>query len=158
MIACLVLGQVLGALVLGALICADCVGSSCARAAPVQAETRAREGAPFIVTVSSDNRGLVPAEGLAIELMAIKDNRCAVEVKCVWAGYAEITLQVSKAGAAAAPVIMGDLPAAQAGAASRAVYGPYRFELLGLEPANSMSKPVELSRYRARIQVTKLPG
>jgi hypothetical protein len=108
-----------------------------------------------VVTVSAGRRVAIPEEGLAIELVGVKDNRCAAEVKCVWAGYAEIALQVSKAGAAAAPVVIGNPTASKEATSAGASYGPYRFELLGLEPNNSIAKPVELSLYRARIQVTR---
>jgi hypothetical protein len=136
------------------LLCADCVGELCARES--QAPAPARESvAPYVVTVSAGRRVAIPEEGLAIELVGVKDNRCAAEVKCVWAGYAEITLQVSKSGAAAAPVVIGNPTASKESTSAGASYGPYRFELLGLEPNNSIAKPVELSLYRARIQVTR---
>src|SRR5258706_10384073 len=100
MIACTILGPAFAS-----LLCAQCVTGICAADSRAQAATP--QSPPYTVTVSLDRRVVIPEEALTIELKGVKDNRCAVEVKCVWAGYAEITLQVGKAGADAALVVIG---------------------------------------------------
>jgi hypothetical protein len=112
--------------------------------------------APYSVTVTLGKPAVISEEALTVELLAVKDNRCAVEVKCVWAGHAELTLQVSKPGTAAKALVIGTLAPASMNLPFEATYGSYRFTLLGLEPGNSLSKPVAQSDYRATIQVSKL--
>lgn len=148
MIECLLFGQALGA-----SLCADCVGSLCAAASQTPPAATAAHGREM--TVTSSTRALLPEEGLWAQLASIQDNRCAVEVKCVWAGYAVVTFRVGTGSEAPATVVIGD---PHPGAPAVATYGPYRFELVGLEPPNSMTKPPPLSSYRARLHVTKGPG
>ena len=97
----------------------------------------------------------VQDESLTVELLSVKDNRCAAEVKCVWAGYAELTLRVSRGGADAETVVVGTLPPEQKDAPRRGAYRSYRLSLDSLEPPNSMAKPVEPSTYRAMVTVTR---
>src|SRR5258706_15251934 len=80
------------------LLSALCVASACAGDPP--AEQPRRQSAPYTVTVALGKPAVIPEEALTVELLAVKDNRCAVEVQCVWAGHAEVTLQVSKPGTA----------------------------------------------------------
>ncbi len=112
--------------------------------------------APYTVTVQLGKPAVIPEEALTVELVAVKDNRCAVEVKCVWAGHAEVTLQVSKSGTAAKALVIGTLAPANMNLPFEATYGSYRFTLLGLEPGNSLANPVAQSAYRATVAVSKL--
>ena len=152
MIECFVLGQVFGA-----LVCAPCVVGACGGDPKGQAP--ARESSSYTITVSAGNAAVIPEEALTIELTGVKDDRCAVEVKCVWAGNADITLKASKPDAAPASLVIGTAaPPPQTGTPPEIAYGPYRFSVLGLEPANSMSKPVAQSVYRATLRVSKPSG
>jgi hypothetical protein len=150
MIECLVLGHVFGA-----LLCAPCVIGDCGAAPRAQAPKR--DTPSYTVTVSAGSRAAIPEEALTIELTGVKDDRCAAEVKCVWAGSADITLQVSKAGAAPASLTIATAaPPQQGGPTREPTYDSYRFSVVGLEPGNSMSKPVAQSQYRATVGVSKL--
>ena len=110
--------------------------------------------APYTVTVAVGAPATVPEEGLTIAVVAVKDDRCPVEVQCVWAGHAAVTLQVSKAGGSAEITIGTPAPASMK-LPSEATYGPYRFSLLSLEPGKSLSNPAPQSAYRATVQVSK---
>ena len=112
--------------------------------------------APYTVTVELGKPALIPEETLTVELLEVKDNRCAVEVQCVWAGHAEVMLQVRKPGAAPKALAIGTLAPANMNLPFEATYGSYRFTLLGLEPGNSLAKPVAQSLYRATVKVSKL--
>jgi len=148
MIECLVLGHVFGA-----LLCAPCVIGDCAGA---RAQAPERDSPSYTVTVSAGSRAGIPEEALTIELIGVKDDRCAVEVKCVWAGNADVTLQMIKAGAAPATLTIGTSAPPQGGTSREPTYDSYRFSVLGLEPGNSMAKPVAQSLYRATVKVSKL--
>ena len=120
------------------------------------AQPSRRQMAPYTVTLELGKPAVIPQEALNVELLEVKDNRCAVEVQCVWAGHAEVTLRVSKARTAAQALVIGTLAPASMKLPFEATYGSYRFALLGLEPGNSLSKPVAQSAYRATVQVSNL--
>ncbi|HUQ71123.1 MAG TPA: hypothetical protein VM165_16470 [Planctomycetaceae bacterium] len=117
--------------------------------------TRAPQSPPYTITISPGRRTEIPEEALAIELVDVNDTRCAVEVQCVWAGVAELTLRVSKGGGAAQSIVVGTLPPSPGNPSTPRTYGPYGISLLNLEPPNSMTKPVAQSQYRATLKVTK---
>jgi hypothetical protein len=109
---------------------------------------------PFAVTVALGKPVLSPEEALTVELLAVKDDRCALEVQCVWSGHAEVTLRVSKLGSDAKTLVLGTLAPAGMNLPPEATYGSYRFALLGLEPRNSLVRRVPQALYRARVQVS----
>jgi len=132
--------------------CAVCLTGTCdlmSRAAPPPAVP---VSASRTITVMADKPATIPEEALTVELVSVKDNRCAVEVQCVWAGYAEIVLRVSKGGGAPASVTIGT-PAPPSNSAPTRTYDGYRFGLVSLEPPHSMAKPVAQTSYRATITV-----
>ena len=126
--------------------------SACAESQ--RTETQAGQVAPYTVTVAIGAPASVPEEGLSISVVSIKDDRCPVEVQCVWAGHAGVTLQVSKGGAAAEITIGTPAPASMK-LPSEATYGPYRSSLVSLEPAKSLSNPAAQSAYQATVHVSK---
>ena len=142
------------AALVAALLSALCVASACAQ--NPTAEPPKRQLAPYTVTVALGKPAVIPEEALTVELLEVKDNRCAVEVQCIWAGHAEVTLQVSKAGAASKALAIGTLAPARMNLPFEATYDSYRFALLGLEPGNSLLKPAAQSAYRATVKVSKL--
>lgn len=109
--------------------------------------------APSTVTIELGRPARISEEGLLVELVAVKDDRCPVEVKCIWAGHAAVTLHVSKAGKAAEDIVVGTPAPASMNLPFEASYGPYRFTLVTLEPGNSLN-PVAQSAYRATVQVS----
>ena len=123
----------------------------------LSAEAPKTESSFYSVTVALGMSAVIAEESLAVELVSVKDNRCAVEVKCVWAGHAEITLRVGKPGAPGTLVVLGTLAPPSMHLPGETAYGSYRFSLLGLEPANSMSNPVAQAQYRSTIRVSKVP-
>ena len=141
------------ALLIANWFCAVCLTGTCDLHPRAETPTPAHYTmSPYTITVSMANPATVPEESLTVELLGVKDNRCPAEVQCVWAGYAEVALRVSKAGAAAGSVVVGALAPLSDGAAAR-TYGAYRFSLVSLEPRNSMSKPVPQALYRATLIV-----
>jgi hypothetical protein len=112
---------------------------------------------PYAVTVELGKPVVGPEGELTVELLAVKDHRCAVDVLCVWAGYAEVTLRVSKRGSDAKTLVLGTLaPKTPTDRHLETTYGTYRFALVNLAPGNSMSRPVAQSLYRAKVQVSQL--
>lgn len=112
--------------------------------------------APQVVTIELGKPARIAEAGLVVELVSVKDTRCPVEVRCLWAGHAEVTLQVSKPGQAAKAVVIGSPAPASMNLPFEAVYESYRFGLVTLEPANSQAKPPAQADYRATVQVSRL--
>ena len=132
--------------------CAVCLTGTCDLNPRAEAPKPALASRAHTISVSMERPATIPDESLIVELVGVKDNRCPTEVQCVWAGYAEVALRVSKAGAATGSVVVGAL-APPSGDASARTYGAYRFSLISLEPGNSMSKPVPQSLYRATLNI-----
>jgi hypothetical protein len=140
--------------------CAVCLTGTCELGAGAEARRAAAPSSPtsagYTITVSTEKRAEIPDESLTVELAEVRDNRCAAEVQCVWAGTAEIALRVSKAGAPPGPVVLGTLAKPQEGGApAQRTYAGYRFSVVRLEPANSMVKPPAQAAYRATLHVAK---
>ena len=112
--------------------------------------------APYTVTVEIGKPAVIPEEALTVELVAVKDNRCAVEVRCIWAGHAEVTLKATKAGTPSENLAIGTLAPAGMNLPFGSTYGSYRFSLLRLAPDNSLSNPPAQSDYRATVKVSRL--
>lgn len=112
--------------------------------------------APQTVTVELGKPARISEAGLVIELVAVKDDRCPVEISCVWAGHAEITLEVSQSGQPAKTVVIGTPAPASMRLPFEAVHGSYRFGLAALAPANSQAEPPAQADYRATVQVSPL--
>lgn len=142
------------ALLIGNWFCAVCLTGTCDLQTRAEVPKQAPPSAspPYTITVSIEKPATIPEEALTVELVGVKDNRCPAEVQCVWAGYAEVALRVSKPGAAAGSVVVGALEPAAGGASARN-YGAYQFSLVKVEPGNLMSKPVPQPLYRVTLDV-----
>ena len=138
------------ALLIASWSCAVCPTGTCELNPRVEAPKPAAP--PYTIAVSMALPATIAEEGLTIELAGVKDDRCAVEVQCVWAGSAEVALRVRKAGADAGTVVVG-APAPAPNGAPGPAYGNYRFSLAGLEPPNSMVRPPPQALYRATLVV-----
>lgn len=143
------------ALLIANWFCAVCLTGTCDLNPRAEAPKPAPVSEHYTITVSIEKPATIPEEALTVQLVGVKDNRCPAEVQCIWAGYAEVALRVSKPGAAAGSVVIGALEPSAGGASAR-TYGAYRFSLLSLEPGNSMTKPVPQSLYRATLNVAAL--
>jgi hypothetical protein len=141
--------------------CAVCLTGACDLNPRLEAPkpAQAEASAAWVITVSKQQPATIPQESLSVDVVSVKDNRCAVEVQCVWAGYAELTLRVTTASGDAGTVVVGGPPRPSSGGASPAPpkFGAYRFSLVSLEPGNSMAKPVAPASYRATLSVEKRP-
>lgn len=93
-------------------------------------------------------------ESLKVELKAVKDGRCPSGVRCIWAGHAAVTLQVTKEGSPSETVIIGTEAPPAMKLPLEATYGDYRLSLVSLEPGKSI-EAVALSVYRATIRISR---
>ncbi|HEV8691532.1 MAG TPA: hypothetical protein VGQ91_14625 [Ideonella sp.] len=130
----------LAALLTGAL------GAACAAPPGPATET---------VKLSIGQAPVTSLDGLRIALVEIQDQRCPVDVNCVWAGHAKLTLDVSLPGAQAQHVVIGTVAPKAMGLPSDADLGPYRFSLVGLEPRPSQRAPVPPSSQVATVLVSR---
>ena len=107
------------------------------------------------VVVSATNPAVVPDEGLRIALVGIIDERCPIELRCVWAGHAAVTLNIELDGQPAETVVIGTVAVPEIKLRPEAEVGPYRFTLLRLQPRNSAASKPALSQYAATVLVAK---
>jgi hypothetical protein len=109
------------------------------------------------VTVSVDRPAHIADEGLTLELLEVKDSRCPPAVQCVWAGYAEAMLRVSKQGDEPATLSIGKVGIGKAGpsGSTDGSYGAYRLTLQGVTPPNSHTDAVPQAAYRVTVKVIK---
>jgi hypothetical protein len=92
-------------------------------------------------------------EGLRVRFASVADDsRCPVDVACVWAGNAEVLLDISQGGDAALLKLHthGGPQYATEGA-----YHHYTLELMALSPSPRMGKKIEAGDYWAMLVVRK---
>jgi hypothetical protein len=95
----------------------------------------------------------VPASQLSIKFAAVNDGRCPVDVQCVQAGEARVTLQVAAPNVGAKSLVLVT-PASATDAGS--TYAGFRLSLLSLTPLPSTAVPVSLGSYVAVVRVEPL--
>ncbi len=99
---------------------------------------------PYTITLTQGNKVVISEESLTVELLAVKDSRCPSDVQCVWEGHAAVTVQVGKPGSQHEILVIGTRARPGMNLPYEAIYGSYRFSLLGLEPANSAAAPAKI--------------
>jgi hypothetical protein len=105
----------------------------------------------YTVTVSRGQPATIPAESLAIELVAVKDDRCPEGVTCIWAGHAAVTMKVGKPGVETRTITIGSEAPRNMGLPYDAAFEDYLLHLAKLEPGNTQSST---TAYRATINVS----
>jgi len=89
--------------------------------------------------------------GIKITFVAlVEDSRCPVDVDCIWAGNAKITVRVTKNGRSKV------LELNTMGRESPPEFGGYKFRLMGLTPKPASNIRINRNGYRASIEVTKV--
>ncbi|WP_395702144.1 hypothetical protein [Aquabacterium sp.] len=111
--------------------------------------------ASYTVTLRSGQATVIAPESLSLQLTAVTDTRCPIDVMCVWAGQAVATVQVTQAGQPAETVQIGTPAPAEMKLPGDASYRGYRLSLQGLEPAPRSGVQVPLDQYRATVQVDR---
>jgi hypothetical protein len=82
------------------------------------------------------------------------DSRCPVDVNCVWAGNAEILVEVGGRGWRGRRTLRLDTDARARGA-SEVRYGRYTLRLVGLSPQPRGGRKIAPGRYTATLLVSK---
>ena len=109
---------------------------------------------PYTIDLALRSPVVIAAEGLHVELLAVDDKRCPVDVVCVWAGYAAVTIRVACCGIAPADLLIGTAAASTTGLPGPGRYGRFRFSLLDLQPPQRQSVPPGGLNYRALLRVS----
>lgn len=92
--------------------------------------------------------------GLGVRFESVvEDSRCPVDVDCVWAGNAEIVIEMIKRGEKPASVHLNTLR----GRATEAAYLDYTIELIDLKPHPRTDSPKD-EPYRVELLVGKSEG
>src|SRR3954470_13123503 len=119
----------------------------------VAASESARVGREFKIKVGRT----VTLRGEALRLRFAKvtsDSRCPKGVKCVWAGNAEVLIEVSAGGTRERKTLSLNTNAGQE-RAGEAQYGHYTVKLVGLSPYPQSTRKIKQGEYIATLLVTK---
>jgi hypothetical protein len=128
-----------------ALFAAAGLTGACAGAPPARG--------PWQVTVSAAAPARIEAIGLRLEWLDLKDERCPVEVRCVWAGHATLRLRATLANAPAQTLELGTSAPPGSDLPGDARLGPWRLHLSALEPARRQAG-VPPDEYVAHLSVS----
>lgn len=82
------------------------------------------------------------------------DSRCPADVECVWAGNAEVLLELRLKGRRGAKTLRLNTNASPE-RPNEAGYGRYNLKLSGLAPQRRSNQEIRPGRYTATLQVTK---
>jgi hypothetical protein len=87
-----------------------------------------------------------------VKLISVtEDSRCPVNVDCVWAGNAKVTVQVVVRGGETKILELNTNTREKGGTADA-----YRVQLESLTPARRSNRKIRQSDYRAIVSITKL--
>ena len=134
-----------------ALLFVSAAASAAARRAP--APESARGGREFTIKVGRT----VTLKGESLRLRFVRvpaDSRCPKNVECVWAGNAEVLIEVSNGGARGRRTLSLNTNAGQ-GRPGEATYGRYTVKLVSLSPYPSNTRKIRQGQYVAPLLVTK---
>ena len=122
-------------------------------AAGVCAAQTARVGREFEARAGR----VVTLDGGALRLRLVRvesDSRCPVDVDCVWAGNAEVLVEVGGRGWRGRQTLKLDTSAGGE-RASELRYGRYTIKLVSLSPQPRSSRKIAQGQYRATLLVSK---
>jgi hypothetical protein len=91
---------------------------------------------------------------LQIQFLGVsQDSRCPVDVECVWAGNAQITLRVSlKDGTKETVITINSYTEPR-----EAIYEGFRIEFVDLRPVPRSDRPINPAEYRVTLKVSRVP-
>lgn len=113
----------------------------------------ARVGREFTIKVGRT----LTLKGETLRLRFVKvaaDSRCPKNVDCVWAGNAEVLIEVGNGGAMSRRTLSLNTNAGQ-GRAGEATYGRYTVKLVSLSPYPSNTRKIRQNQYVATLLVTE---
>jgi hypothetical protein len=91
---------------------------------------------------------------LQIQFLGVsQDSRCPVDVECVWAGNAQITLRVSLKDSTEETVITINSYTEP----REAIYEGFRIEFVDLRPVPRSDRPINPAEYRVTLKVSRVP-
>lgn len=96
----------------------------------------------------------ISGEDLNVQFKSVtNDSRCPTGAQCIWAGNAEVNVELSKAGSAASTVQLNT--AETTSLPSQATYLNYTIQVTGLQPTPEVNATIAQSDYIGRFIVTK---
>ncbi len=91
---------------------------------------------------------------LQIQFLGVsQDSRCPVDVECVWAGNAKITLKVSLKDSTQETAITINSHTEP----TAAIYEGFRIEFVDLRPVPRSDRPINPAEYRVTLKVSRVP-
>ncbi len=105
---------------------------------------------PFTLFV----RQKAQVDELQLQFLGVsQDSRCPVDVECVWAGNAKITLKVSLKDSTQETAITINSHTEP----TAAIYEGFRIEFVELRPVPRSNRPINPAEYRVTLKVSRVP-
>jgi hypothetical protein len=125
-------------------------GATTRRAAPTQTERVGRE-----FKIKAGRTLTFKGESLRLRFVKVsEDSRCPTNVNCIWAGNAEVLIEVSAKGVRGKSILKLNTNASQ-GRAGEDKYRRYTVKLVGLSPYPSNGRKIDAGEYMATLLVVK---
>ncbi|OGF55208.1 MAG: hypothetical protein A2Z21_03050 [Candidatus Fraserbacteria bacterium RBG_16_55_9] len=104
-----------------------------------------------VFQISMGQTALLPTDGLSVTFKdVLEDSRCPVDVVCVWAGNAKVTLDVQQTGKATQTLALNSTLDPR-----EAAYEGYRIRFEDLMPQPRSDRPIRREDYRLSLSITK---
>ncbi len=97
-----------------------------------------------------DQTAQITAENISVTFQELlEDSRCPIDVTCIWAGLAEVSLQVSVSGQER------ELSLSTSPPENSAVFENYTFRLIRVRPVPRSNQNIDSSAYFVTVRVDK---
>ncbi|MCU6435844.1 hypothetical protein LPB67_18875 [Undibacterium sp. Jales W-56] len=113
---------------------------------------------PQVISLAYRQPVTLKEAALKVEVTDITDSRCPVNARCVWAGQATASLKVSMTGKAEEKLVIGTPAPPTMNLPGEAVYGAYRFSLIGVSPAKGSPDAIAPEAYKFEVKIVKSGG
>lgn len=110
---------------------------------------------PFILQLESGKETVVLEDGSTIRLLSIKENRCPEDVTCVWAGYADVELEVTVAGKTAENIVLRLGTVSGEDLSDQVEWNGMTIKLLNLEPLPNTKALIRLEQMKVALQADR---
>lgn len=127
--------------------------SACAAKPPEKIAMADQE--PQVISLAY-HQPVTSADGvLKLEVTDVTDSRCPVNTRCVWAGQATVSVNVSMSGKAEEKLVIGTSAPPAMNLPGDASYGAYRFSLVSVSPAKASPDAIASEAYKFGIKIVK---
>lgn len=109
----------------------------------------------FVLQLEPGKESTVLKDGSKIKLLGIKENRCPEDVTCVWAGYADVELEVTAPGKTAEQIILRLGTVSGEEITDELGWNGMTLKLVSLEPLPNTKALIRLEQMKVTLRANK---